>query len=101
MLDNLICAIPYTLIENIKLNNMWLYINLLSITNRNVYLCVKKHIITKYIDLVKMNYTKQNIILPSNVMSFIYPNITYSNYIPRFIVPNYHGNNDKITRGLR
>lgn len=89
MLDNLICSIPYTLIEHIKLNNMWLYINLLSLTNKNLYISVKTHIIAKYIDLIKKNYNINKIILPSNVMSFIYPNITYSNYSPKFVIPSY------------
>ena len=89
MMDNLICSIPYTLIEHIKLSHMWLYIYLLSLTNKNIYLSIKTQITPKYIELIKKNYNVTTIILPSNVMSFIYPNITYSNYIPKFIVPNY------------
>ena len=88
MLDNLLCSIPYALIEHIKLNNMWRYIHQLSLTNKTMYTCVKTHVISKYIDLIKYNYNRTMLILPSNVLSFIYPNITYSNYSHKFIIPN-------------
>ena len=75
MLSKVICSIPYLLIDTIKYNDMWEYINILSLTNREIGRLTKEYLLEIYVETIKINVKKlgQNpYILPGKVMAYIY-----------------------------
>ena len=55
MLSKVICSVNYELIEKINYNNMYKYIYILSLTNKELYNTIKEHILEQYKSTIKIN----------------------------------------------
>ena len=77
MLSQILCSVNYELIEKINLNNMYKYIYILSMTNKEVNCIIKEHITQQYITTIKINIKlagQNNYRLPGKVLAYVYPN---------------------------
>ena len=77
MLSSIICSVNYELIEKINYNNMYKYIYILSLTNKELYNTIKEHILEQYKSTIKINIKligQNNYRLPGSVLAHLYPN---------------------------
>ena len=75
MLSVVLYNVNYEMIEKINYNNMWKYIYILSLTNKELYETVKRCIIKEYISTMRMNIKimgQNNYIIPAKVLARCY-----------------------------
>ena len=75
MLSTVLYDVKYEMIEKINYNNMWKYIYILSLTNKELYETVNKCIIKEYISTIIINIRivgQNNYIIPAKVLARCY-----------------------------